>query len=409
MKLVQTQMCPEIRDYLAKRPYINLNILGKIDNNNTLPIYVDTPTNPSGVLVKSGYMHFLYTEEEAFIDAVLETHMQDGFYGFAGVDSRIADQIEKKALIHWDNPCSVYVYKGDTVKQIACPFEVRPLSEADAETVNAFYEYKNDHSLEDIRKDIRLRPSSAVYDKGEPVCWVLVHEDDSMGIMYTKKAYRRQGLAEVVTRDLIQRIIEGGKVPYLQIVDGNEKSHGLARKSGFEKVGDCAWFGIIAGQPSEVKEMVSKQQQKWMADMGGKAPGKAHATEVMFFIMRWLQTASSPGFIVEKVTTDADIQAWTARAGQGQEKVLNLESYGCWLVKDEEKVIAAALVGIVDKEDCMLHLLKADKTYNEADILQSLMQAVSDTGLYFAGALVEKTQVQTYKAAGFRSCGHIDL
>ncbi len=409
MKLVKTQMCPEIRDYLSKRPYINLNILGKLDNNKDLPIFVDTPSNPSGVLVKSGYMHFLYTESEAFIDAVLESHMQEGFYGFAGVDRRIAEKIQKRTLVHWENPCSVYVYREDTVPQKACSFEVRPLREADAETVNAFYEYKNDHSLEDILRDIRQRPSSAVYDKGEPVCWVLVHEDDSMGIMYTKEAYRRHGLAEVVTRDLTQRIIEVGKTPYLQIVDGNEKSHGLARKSGFEKVGDCVWFGIIAGQPSEIKEMLVKHHQNWLENLGEISVEKEGRYESLYFIMRWLEGQSAPHLSAEKAESDQDVQVWKTLAGEGYDKCLNQGNYTCWLIRKDDRAIAAALFESIDEEDCMLHLLKADKAYKEGDILPVLMQAISQTGHCFAGALVEKSKVGPYKNAGFKSCGEISL
>ncbi len=67
MKLIQVEKSDTLIDYLKQDEIINLNIIGKIENGSEYPIFTDDPNNPSGVLVKSGYMHFLYTESEALL------------------------------------------------------------------------------------------------------------------------------------------------------------------------------------------------------------------------------------------------------------------------------------------------------------------------------------------------------
>ena len=135
----------------------------------------------------------------------------------------------------------------------------------DAETVDKFYQYRNPWSLETIKRDITNRPSSAVYINGEIACWVLIHDDNSMGIMYTKEEYRRRGYAVDVTIDLAKQIIEAGKIPFIQIVQGNGMSPGLAKKCGFVEAGKADWFGIIAGNPKELAESNNNSRQQFLA------------------------------------------------------------------------------------------------------------------------------------------------
>lgn len=93
MKLIQVQKkSDEILEYLKLNNIINLNIIGKIENNSELPIYTDNPKKPNGVLVISGYMHYLYTESDAFIDAVLNQHMKRLFFRIFGLDIKIAEK-----------------------------------------------------------------------------------------------------------------------------------------------------------------------------------------------------------------------------------------------------------------------------------------------------------------------------
>ena len=104
--------------------------------------------------------------------------------------------------------------------------------------------FKGDKSLQRIEQDILKRPSSGVYINKELVSWVLVHNDNSMGIMYTKKEHRNKNYALEVTIDLAKKILESGKIPFLHIIDSNKMSPSLASKAGFTKHSYVNWFGI---------------------------------------------------------------------------------------------------------------------------------------------------------------------
>lgn len=254
--LIKTEVNDSIINFLKSDYIINLNILGVIENVPKAEIYVDNVDNPTGVLVKENdYMHFLYSNNDNFLNEFFEEYLKTGFYGFSGVEWSIAEKLKKRisenSVISWESPVTVYYMpkenlNPDLKRNPVCSIDIK-----DAEEVDKFYTYKSDRSLETIKNDILKRPSSAVYADGEIACWVLIHDDNSMGIMFTKEEHRRKGYAIDVTIDLASKIIEKGNIPYIQIVEGNNMSPGLAKKCGFVEYGRASWFGAIIGTPEK--------------------------------------------------------------------------------------------------------------------------------------------------------------
>jgi hypothetical protein len=247
--LIKTEVSRAVLDFLKADLPVNLNILGILDNVPHIEIYVDHIENPTGVFVKKDYFHYIYTREDHFIEMVMDQFFHEGFFGFSGVEASIAEKIMKKYDVTWTSPCSLYYMPKENLDLQLIKNPVQSISVEDASVVDHFYTYQNEQSLETIRRDIQERPSSAVYEDGEVVCWLLIHDDDSMGIMYTKETHRKKGYAVDVTIDLASKIIEKGKTPFLQIVEGNNMSPGLARNCGFVEWGKVIWFGIVAGAP----------------------------------------------------------------------------------------------------------------------------------------------------------------
>lgn len=410
MKLVQTQKTDAMMRYLKENEIINLNIIGKIENNDSLPIFTDNPENPNGVLVKAGYMHFLYTESDTFIDAVLEEHMAEGFFGFAGLEKNLAARIKEKEIVMWSNPCSIYAYMDDSVELIDGTYDLRTIAAEDAETVDKFYEYRGAHSLEEIRRDIKFRPSSAVYVDNEPVCWVLVHEDNSMGIMYTKEEHRRKGLAEVVSRDLTRRILSEDQIPYLQIVDGNEKSHGLAKKCGFEKVGDCEWFGIIKGHPQELKEMGDQALKAFEAIYGQRRFETAKTYNVRYFTMLWLDQAEVAGVTARKLQAGEDYSTWTALIDEPcipEPK----EGTDAWVIEKDNQLLGAALMETAedDANDYIVHALALKEGVHVRDISYALLNGFRNERKYFIFGVADEKTEAILNEMKFESGGSITL
>lgn len=252
MKPVETT-CEGVQRFLEQHRIPTLNLAGILENEPRVQVFVDDETEPKGLFVKGPWFRYVHTEDDGFLEALFaELERKAGFYPFSGVWKPLADRIKARYTLVWDAPCDLYVLpEGGQVKP-------RPGSPAtsvrieDAELIDAHYTYRHAHSLEKIQNCIAQRPSSAIYVGDQAVCWLLVHEDNSLGIMYTLEEHRRKGYALDVSLDLVEKQLQAGKTPFLQIRDDNAMSPGLALKSGFVPCGQCDWFGVMVGLPAEL-------------------------------------------------------------------------------------------------------------------------------------------------------------
>lgn len=228
-----------IIDKIELTDYKMLNVLG-ILRNTDIKVMVDDLENPKSFWMKDHYFNFLYSHDDQFIAEFSEAVNEDDF-GFSGTIDEVFNYFNEHDMIHWKNTCSQYHYEGNT-------FDVEPLDSLtieDAEYVDKHYEYNNDHSLEKIKDAILNRPSSCLRIDGVLVSFVLLHDDDSIGYMFTLPEHRGKGYAYMLTKDILNKTIASGRLPYIQIVKGNTKSEQLAEKAGFVKHGEVHWFGVV--------------------------------------------------------------------------------------------------------------------------------------------------------------------
>lgn len=265
--LIKTNMSQAIENFLNTDRVMNLNIFGIIENVPEIEIYVDDEENPKGVFVMriGDYFNYIYSKDDNFIDEVMNQFFRDkdGFYGFSGVEASIAEMIQKKSQLTWETKSTTYYLPDGKLNSNPLKNIVQSIDIKDAEIVDKYYTYRNEGSLETIKRDISRRPSSAVYVDGEPVSWALIHDDGTMGIMYTREEYRGKGYALDVSIDLASKVIKGGRTPFLHIVKENNMSPGLARKCGLEMYGYNTWFGIIEGAPKELVECEQAIQKQF--------------------------------------------------------------------------------------------------------------------------------------------------
>jgi len=248
--LIRTDNKESIFRLLKNEPIINLNIIGILKNVDDAEVYVDDIDNPRGVFVKRGYFHYMYTKDDVFINQAMDQFIKEGYHGFSGLENTIAEKIKArygKDNIDWESPCRLYYMPKENLNTNLIKNKAVSVNIEDAEVVDSLYTYRNDGSLDEIKRDILNRPSSAIYVDGEIVCWVLTHPDNSMGIMYTKEEHRNKGYAVDVTLDLASKIIARGDTPFVHINKTNAMSPGLAAKCGFVEVGEVSWFGLALG------------------------------------------------------------------------------------------------------------------------------------------------------------------
>ncbi len=243
--IIKTEDSKVIREYFKKYELETLNLAGIIDNVRDAEIYTDSLENPTGILVRFKYFNYLHTENKTFLDEIFTEVFPPGKYGFAGTSRFISEDIKSRYLNDWENDCDFYYIPVENYPMLSLNNKVKSIDIKDAEFIDYNYNHRNSHTLDEIQFAIENRPSSAMYIDDKIVSWVLVHEDGSLGIMYTLEEYRGKGYALDVAADLSQKIINTGKIPFLQIISTNTMSPGLAKKIGFVKKFEADWFGII--------------------------------------------------------------------------------------------------------------------------------------------------------------------
>ena len=258
--IIKTKPSTAIIEYLNKNKIVNLNIIGVIENEPEAEIYVDNETSPNIVLVRHEYFNYIYTENDGLLDEMLEKLFKDNFYGFSGLHRPLAEKIRRRYPVNWESRCALYYLPEENLDLSLIKNPVKAIDLEDAKVVDEFYTYRHPGSIEVIKKDILNRPSSAVYVNDDIASWVLLHKDNSMGIMYTKEEYRKKGYAVDATINLASKIISQGKIPFLQIVESNTMSPGLAANCNFVKHGYADWFGIIAGAPQELIDAIKNSK-----------------------------------------------------------------------------------------------------------------------------------------------------
>lgn len=228
-----------------------LGVINHIKNNEAMRLYLDDFENPKMLIVTNGYFYLphLFVEDEGYVEKIIDVINEEFYYGYElgmpGVPLKYFESMKQKKTIQWFDICEVYYYDGETFEIEDHPYAVDTLSPSEAKFVHEFYPYKHEESLYRVRKDIEERDTVCLRDEdGAPIVWCMVHDDGTMGFMHTMEAYRTQGLGQIVSKLLINKLLAKGERPYIHIVEGNWKSVKLSESLGFKFHSKIAWFGI---------------------------------------------------------------------------------------------------------------------------------------------------------------------
>ena len=234
-------------EYLSNEFYENLNAINYLKNIANAKAYIYNNDINEGIIVThEAGRNFLATRNPDFLSKWWDIQPR-GHCFFPGIPNDVADIFLKKRKPEWTSPCKVYALTGQFKHDAKSKHKCETLTLQDAKEVDEYYTYRGEGSLERLRQDILTMDNSCVRIDGELAAWCLVHGDDgTLGPLYTKEKFRRQGLAELVSVDLINKLIAKNVIPYMHIVEGNDPSLGLVAKfGGMQHTHDCLWFGVI--------------------------------------------------------------------------------------------------------------------------------------------------------------------
>ena len=121
---------------------------------------------------------------------------------------------------------------------------VSALTINDAEFIYNNSEYKDIISIEYIVERIENGVSSCSYYMDPPIAWGITQDDGAIGFLHVLPKYRKMGYARDVMINLIKKVRDENKIPFVHIEEENEKSMRLALSLGFKKDKVVSWFGI---------------------------------------------------------------------------------------------------------------------------------------------------------------------
>lgn len=182
----------------------------------------------------------LLTSDMSFVDGI--TNILHGDVSFCGVTENVKEHLLSRFTPTYVNACHLYVWDGTTPPHV-CTGDLRKIDSAIAQKISdgTFYHA----SPESIVEAVENRPSSSLYVDGKPVCWCLLHEDNSLGMLYTLPQHRHKGYALEVMTHLVNQVIADGKTPFCYIVEGNVASENLALKYSLKKVCPSIYLGFM--------------------------------------------------------------------------------------------------------------------------------------------------------------------
>ncbi len=119
---------------------------------------------------------------------------------------------------------------------------VGPLDPGEAGLVRARSTYSEYMEESYVRSRIARGLSACVRVGGEPVAWAMTHDDSAIGFLHVLERWRGRGYARAVTADLVRRLREMGRIPFVQIEEDNRPSLSLAAGLGFVPEGRVSWL-----------------------------------------------------------------------------------------------------------------------------------------------------------------------
>jgi GNAT superfamily N-acetyltransferase len=230
--------------FLKKSELENYAMISIINNEPQCSIFTDDNENPTGVIVKDDHFSYIYYAEKAFLDKLDQCDFCNQHQSFAAVSEVVYTELKKKYKLQWVSKSFVYYLPKECISDKDSG-TLDKIHIKDAEKINEYYTYKEQEGLSYIINSIEERPSSALYANDALISSAMVHNNNSIGMLYTSKEYRNRGYGKKVTLDLCRKLVSEDITPIAYITEENTPAIKLFQGCGFRELGTAYWFGIL--------------------------------------------------------------------------------------------------------------------------------------------------------------------
>lgn len=219
----------------------NISIINFINNNKIFS--VDVIGN--SILVKGEsdrkWVYICCPDKDRL--NILKRYLDADDINFAAVDEWMYPVLTEGKKTEWELTAIQFYLPEDVLPQPS-EFETVSLTKGDAEIVYENSDYKKYISLEYVTDRIVNGISAGIYVNDNLVSWAITQDDGAIGFLHALDDYRNKGYGFSVMLSMIEKLREGGQLPFAYAEKDNEKSLNLLLKLGFRKNKSVRWFEI---------------------------------------------------------------------------------------------------------------------------------------------------------------------
>lgn len=213
-------------DFLNEDYMLNVSMIEPIKNGTADVLCAQSDC----VMVKDkgSNVYMLQTYDLDKADKLLSSVPQNA--AIVAHNPALADFVIDKMNFCCKTPCRQGVYLNGPFAFDDKGLEIRLMRVDEVKEACLMYSFKEDSAITHIKKGLVY----GAYVGGEAVGMVGMHIQGAMGLLAVKEKYRRRGYGEALESFIINDVLLKGKVPYCQIVEGNDKSFALQSKMGMQ-------------------------------------------------------------------------------------------------------------------------------------------------------------------------------
>lgn len=228
----------EFVSYLSNNISDNINLINFIEN---YPIHYMKQAGDTFLVKGTSDKDWIYICSNSVSELqTLSAELNADDTCFAAVKDWMLPVLAKGRELKWCLSSLKLMLPNDIIVQQP----KHPLSELtieDAEFIYSNSDYRDFISVSYILDRLSKGVSSCVCFEGKPIAWGMTQDDGAIGFLHVLPEFRRKGLGQDVTLDLIHKVRKQNKVPFLHIEEKNIKSMSLATGIGFRKIETIHW------------------------------------------------------------------------------------------------------------------------------------------------------------------------
>lgn len=231
----------EALNYLKKDLIRNINIINFIEN---YPVYCIVRVGNSIIAKGTSDRNWIYISCSSVNELyAIKKKLEDDDTCFAAVEDWMLPILVENKTIKWELS-TLKLYLPEKIILPDSKYTICSLKAEDALSIYENSDYKDYLSMEYIKERIKNGISAGIYDSGRLIAWCITQDDGAVGFLHVMPEYRLRGYGREVTINVINKVRQHEKIPFVHIESTNEKSMKLALSLGFVKDRCINWFEI---------------------------------------------------------------------------------------------------------------------------------------------------------------------